>query len=310
MRSISTLAVLFLALAPPALASDGVLEINQACAVNTGCFPGDAAGYPVTISLAGASFVLTSRLVVPDERMDAILINRSSVSIDLGGFEIIGPVTCSGTPLVCTPASGGGTGVEAATSRGISVKNGSVSGMGRVGVLLGEQAEVTNLRVRGNAVDGIRVDNGSTVSGNTVYQNGKMGIYAGSGSTVSGNTTYENGNIGMAVDAGSTISGNTASQNEGDGILSAGGNTIVGNTAFSNGDATTDDGIECQYSCTVRGNTVRSNSGHGLNLGPDCAYSDNVVSQNTAGAVTGPGSANSRGGNYCSGTGTVSASCP
>jgi len=33
----------------PALASGGVLEINQSCAVNTGCFTGDSAGFPVEI---------------------------------------------------------------------------------------------------------------------------------------------------------------------------------------------------------------------------------------------------------------------
>ena len=39
-----------LAIAPMAAsASDGVLEINQTCATQTGCFPGDSAGFPVTL---------------------------------------------------------------------------------------------------------------------------------------------------------------------------------------------------------------------------------------------------------------------
>ena len=37
--------LLLLTLAIPAFASDGVLEINQTCAVNTGCFAGDTAGF-------------------------------------------------------------------------------------------------------------------------------------------------------------------------------------------------------------------------------------------------------------------------
>ena len=49
MRSFAPLVLLFLVLATPALASDGVLEINQTCAVQTGCFTGDTAGFPVTI---------------------------------------------------------------------------------------------------------------------------------------------------------------------------------------------------------------------------------------------------------------------
>ncbi len=48
-------ALLLLALAGPALAVDGVLEINHTCATQTGCFSGDTAGYPVTIDgTAGA----------------------------------------------------------------------------------------------------------------------------------------------------------------------------------------------------------------------------------------------------------------
>lgn len=38
----------------PASASDGVLEINQTCAIQTGCFAGDTAGLPVTISASGS----------------------------------------------------------------------------------------------------------------------------------------------------------------------------------------------------------------------------------------------------------------
>ena len=53
--------LLLLAFAGPALAVDGVVEINQTCAVNTGCFAGDTPGFPVTITVAG-SYRLTSNL--------------------------------------------------------------------------------------------------------------------------------------------------------------------------------------------------------------------------------------------------------
>ena len=245
MRSRLPLVLLLLSLVSPAFASDGVLEINQTCAVATGCFAGDTAGFPVTITTPGTSYRLTCPLTVPNESTDGIVVSTSDVGIDLNNFAILGPVTCSGTPLVCTPAVGTGSGVErvSAANRGISVKNGSITGMGAFGVLLGEQAEVTNLRVRWNRSDGISIASGSTVSGNTAYDNGN-------------------------------------------------------------------DGIQCSVGCLIRGNTVRANASSGLNLSGDSAYSDNVVTLNTIGAVTGLGSANSRGGNYCAGTGTVSAFCP
>ena len=46
---LALIALLLLALARPALATDGVAEINHTCAAQTGCFRGDTAGYPVTI---------------------------------------------------------------------------------------------------------------------------------------------------------------------------------------------------------------------------------------------------------------------
>lgn len=301
--------LLFLSLTSPALASDGILEINQTCALNTGCFAGDAAGFPVTIDgTAGRSYRLTSDLAVPNENTDGIVVSTDDIGIDLNNFTIRGPVTCSGSPLTCTPASGFGSGVERVllTNRSISVKNGSITGMGNYGVLLGEQAEVTNLRVRWNRIAGIGTSNGSTVSGNTAYQNGGYGIQVSSGSTVSGNTAFWNGSIGISAGVASTISGNTAYLNGSDGISPNSGSTVSGNTAYSNAG----DGIQCTFGCIVKGNTARANNGFGINLSTDSAYSDNVVTGNTTGTVTGAGSGNGRGGNYCAGPGTVSANCP
>jgi len=84
------LPITLLALAAPALAADGVLEINQTCATRTGCFSGDAAGFPVTIGgKAGSSYRLTGDLIVPDENTDAIVVSTSDVGIDLNNFSII-----------------------------------------------------------------------------------------------------------------------------------------------------------------------------------------------------------------------------
>lgn len=333
MRAMLTLLFL-LALATPALASDGALEINQICAVNTGCFSGDAAGFPVTISLTGRSFVLTSRLFVPDENTDAIVVNVPRVSIDLGGFDIGGPVTCSGIPLACSPASGTGTGVivgSLGTFPNISVKNGSITGMGNYGVYLPDHGKITNLAVYSSRSSGIIAGRGSIVSDNTSSRNGGGGIHAGAGSTVSGNATfgnrytgiftdsgsivsgnsaYNNGDQGIRAQIGSTVSGNSAVDNASEGIQGASGSTIVENSVVNNGSTNLHDGIECSNGCIVRGNSVRSNSGYGLNLGADSAYIDNVVTANTTGTVTGAGSANARGGNYCAGTGVGAVSCP
>jgi|JI10StandDraft_1071094.scaffolds.fasta_scaffold91876_2 hypothetical protein len=168
MRSIPILVLLFLALPLPALASNGVLEINQACAVQTGCFAGDSVGLPATINgSAGRSDRPTSGLVVPNENTDGIQVSSDDVGIDLNHFTIRGPVVCSGTHPACTPGSGTGSDIERTSSAvsGTSVRNGVIRGMGNHGVLLGDQAEVSHSRLRSNRVDGIQTGSSGTVSG-------------------------------------------------------------------------------------------------------------------------------------------------
>jgi len=301
MRSHLAIPLILLFLAGSAFAVDGVLEINQTCALTSGCFPGDSAGFPVTITTRG-SYQLTSNLSISDVTTDGVVVSTSDVGIDLNNFTILGPVTCSGSPLTCTLAPGTGRGVAqtSMSNRGISVKNGSVTGMGSHGVILGDQAEVTNVRVRWCQFVGINTGSGSTVSGNTVYQNGSGGIFASSGSTVSGNTAYQNGLGGILSNAGSTVSGNTVYQNETTGIFTGAGSTVADNTAYNN----LGDGIAVGNGSNVQRNAARLNAGFGLNLGSQATYRENTITSNTAGTVTGSGV--DMGDNSCNGL----ASCP
>ncbi len=320
MRAASSL-VLIAGLASSAGAVDGVLEINHTCAVQTGCFSGDAAAYPVTIDgSAGRSYRLTGDLVVPDANTTGISVSAPSISIDLNGFEIVRS-GCQGATADCTPASGAGSGVETSSSlnRGISVRNGSITGMGSYGVFLGVQAEVVGLRVRWNRIAGIFVNTASTVTGNTATSNDLDGISASAGSTVTGNTASSNGLRGIDAAAGSTISGNTTYLNSDgisaavgstvsrnatylngdDGIAAAAGSTISGNTAHDN----TGDGIAANTGSIVQSNSVRSNGGFGLNLTGNAGYQENVITLNTAGTVSG---GVNLGSNSCNSTAT----CP
>ena len=284
MRSI-LFTLICVVLATPALAVDGVLEINQTCAVQTGCFPGDAAGFPVTMATSGTSYHLTSPLVLPNENTDGITFASATVanvSIDLGGFEIRGPVVCSGAnPIVCIPGSGTGAAIKAGlnVNPGISFKNGSVTGMGSHAIFLGTQAHVANLRVSSNGGNGILAGDGSLVTDNVIYKNRFHGMTTGAGVTISRNSSSQNGQSGISTSVGSTISGNTAFSNGADGIFADGGST-------------------------AHGNTVRGNSGFGLALNTQSAYTDNTVSGNAGGTVSG-GPVNMDG-NACNGKTT----CP
>lgn len=308
----------------PARAGDGVVEINQTCAVQTGCFPGDGPGFPVSIDgSAGRSYRLTSDLVTESSNATIILVGASGVRIDLGGFAIRGPVACSGTPPVCSPASGASPAITwtGSSPSNVSVTNGSISGVSR-GISLLDSTEVSGVRVHGNAGNAITVGSGSIVSNcivhqnlgsgiiagngalvadNVVHRNGVVGIQTTSGATVTGNTAYLNGSFGISASLGSTVAGNTAYDNAGAGIDVGAGSTVSSNAAYSN----SGDGISTGSAVLVTGNNVRFNTGFGLNLGIQSGYRENVVSNNTAGTVNGTSLVN-LGNNACNG----SATCP
>jgi hypothetical protein len=174
---------LFLVLAAtPAAAADGVIEINQVRAEAGGVTPGDEPGFPVTLSEPG-SYRLTGNLDVRNtenpENTTAIdvplAVSAFGVSIDLGGFAILGPVVCTHTPgsppsTTCAPASGTGRGVAGAA---FEVKNGTVMGMGSDGV---RALHVENVTAYGNG--GIGIDGGATVVRSRAMGNGSHGLGA------------------------------------------------------------------------------------------------------------------------------------
>lgn len=301
--------VLCLTFARSADASDGVLEINQTCAVSSGCFSGDTAGFPVTIDgSAGRSYVLTSDLEVDDAGTDGIFISTARVSIDLNGFAMTGPTVCSGTPTTCSP-TGSGSGIRAGlftdgTFREVAVSNGAVHGFGLYGLFLREAAHVQNVRVTSNGATGIGVDLHSVVDGCVVEQNGDdgikalganvvtrttaslnggRGIYSGPGSTVIGNSVRDNGSIGIVGGGGlpgamgTLVADNSVRENGGDGIFMASGGTARGNTVTLNAD----DGIDGGDGTLILENTIVDNGDaagdDGIECDAGCAIRGNVV---------------------------------
>src|SRR5689334_9768577 len=76
-------------------AVDGVVLFNQASALAGNVTPGDAPGFPVTISVPG-SYRLTGNIALTDLSANVIEITADNVTIDLNGFSLIGPVVCTG----------------------------------------------------------------------------------------------------------------------------------------------------------------------------------------------------------------------
>jgi len=253
---------MIIGLAGMAHAVDGVIEVNQARALAGGVTASDTAGFPVTIDAPG-SYRLTGDLDVGDENTGGINIGSSNVTLDLNGFAILGPVACTDT--TCTPESGVGTGVNVPSGfiyTNITVRNGTVRGMGRDGLELeGDSGmRVENVRAISNARNGINVgatfDESAHVTGCTVTRNGVDGINGPEASVITGNVSSFNHGHGIAIRDGSFVSGNTVFDNNMTGITAGSGSLVTGNA-------------------------VRNNTGFGLDGG--AAYSNNAFFNNNGG---------------------------
>jgi hypothetical protein len=258
-------------------AVDGVIEINQTCAVSGGCVAGDVADFPVTITSSG-SYRLTSNLTVGDEDTTAISLDPGIVvTIDLNGFAIIGVTECTGgngADLDCAPV-GEGRGIDG--FRKATILNGSVIGMGNRGIAVGV---------------------GSYIRGIFVTNNGTWGISTGAGSTVTETISRRNGGNGIHLNGG-VASFNNSDENGANGINVLGsGAVVLGNSVMRNGV----NGIEIDVQCTALDNNIHSNAGTGLVLGGGCTYARNTVTGN--GATVSGGS--EVGTNFCDGNTT----CP
>ena len=184
-----------------AWAVDGVVLIDQSRALSGGVTPGDAPGFPVTITLPG-SYRLAGNLTVPDENTSAIEIAADEVSLDLNGFAIRGPTVCVTTTNLavssCSP-TGTGSGVKTiGFPHNVAVSNGTVRGMGSSGIVLnpGRGMMVDRVRAESNGVSGIFAGEG-LVTNSVAVENGFDGIGALGGS-VNSCYTFANGNRGIS----------------------------------------------------------------------------------------------------------------
>jgi hypothetical protein len=121
LRRLVGLSVVVGALATTVYAVDGIVLIDQTRALVGGVTPGDAPGFPVSITRAG-SYRLSSNLVVPADGR-AIAISAPNVTMDLNGFSI---ATTFPQPIPNNSRGIVWTGTDRPT--GITVRNGTIEG--------------------------------------------------------------------------------------------------------------------------------------------------------------------------------------
>lgn len=182
----------------PALAVDGVVEIDQARALAGGVTPGDAPGFPVTLDRQG-SYRLTGNLDVSGQpspqNVTAIDITSSFVTLDLNGFTIVGPTVCSGSPVTSCSPTGTGDGINSRLANFVRIGNGIVRGFGDAGIDAG-MATIERVQAFGNAARGIAVHWGGLVTESVAGMNGTYGI-SGSGLLAQSSRAVDNGLLGF-----------------------------------------------------------------------------------------------------------------
>jgi len=233
---------------------------------------------------AGASYVLTGSLSVPNENTSAIQITIDGISVDLNGFSIRGITTCGFIPYaVCAPV---GTGNGISGSNNTSVRNGTVIGMGGYGLDLGFDGVTENVRVLNSGLGGIRLGPGSAAR--AVTANGNNGF-------------------GVKVDFRGAVYSAITTNNNLNGIELGEGAIVRDSVVHSNGQH----GLVCSNDCLATANEATGNGGFGF-LAPDncpingtLAYGGNVISRNAGGIIQGCSA--QLGANVCNGT---TAACP
>lgn len=224
----------------PASTAAAVTLIDQRSASTGNVTPGDAPGFPVTITQPG-SYLLAGNLTVPNANTTAIEIASDHVTLDLNGFAILGPTDCSGG-FPCVGA-GTGSGVETVPNRqstprfNVTVRNGTIQGMGRWGIhMFGDSNLVENVSARSNGFNGIDLrssfdEGASTVRHSMAQRNGIAGIVVAIG-RANANTASGNGSTGIAVIIGSA-SHNFSTRNRGPGLNMSHG-SYYGNSFYGN----------------------------------------------------------------------------
>jgi hypothetical protein len=252
----------------PALADTGKTLINQARALAGGVTPGDAPGFPITISVSGV-YQLASSLVPTDQNVNVIEITVSNVAIDMNSFAILGGGTCtiggSGWVTGCTN-TGTGNGIVSDQSN-IGIADGLILGMGSLAI------DMDSVTAAGFKLEGVSV----------VFCGGG-GISLGQSAFLHDVAAGWNLGDGITLADGGRLTTSISGGNAGDGLVQA----VSGRVTDSEFNKNSGDGIQIGPNATVRGNRTIANGGAGMTVGYASSVIDNISNYNgTYGVVLG-----------------------
>jgi hypothetical protein len=186
------------------------VNINQLSAMAGNVTPGDAPGFPITLSQPG-SYKLTTNLFAPAGAA-GIEITAPNVTLDMNGFSLISENTCTQnttTRLVtCTGTNLAKVGIV--TGTGSVIRNGNIQGIAGQGVTLaGGRELLERLSVTENVHSGIEGNGDTLVSNSVVQRNYGIGISGVTATTTISTLNQPNRGTGVVgIGAGMNRDGN------------------------------------------------------------------------------------------------------
>ena len=172
----------------PAIAADGEILITHAKALAGNITPGDAPGYPITLSKTG-SYRLGGNLI-PGAGKTGIEITGDFVTLDFGGF------TLNGRNIVEDGIFGG-------SAKGARIENGSITNFKGYGVFsVGHMWIIENMVVTGSKNGVLLNARMGRVLHSTVSNNLDDGLTCTISCLVEGNIVSQNGRSGLTVKIG------------------------------------------------------------------------------------------------------------
>jgi parallel beta-helix repeat protein len=240
---------------------------------------------PYTITESG-SYCLTQNLTHSDRYTNAIEVDTNNVTIDLGGYNLVGPTTsynetCSGIYMdMCS---------------NVEIRNGTITNFPYRGIfgdnsgetLVSSGNRVISVRVTSVGAEGIFLEGVSHIIKSCTVTNTQLELDQGYGAITCGPLCSVTGNVvsrlrisGIQTLPGCTIRDNTV----GDcsyGIVPADGCSIIDNTVYFAFDGIS---VVDVAGCLIRGNTIRECQGNGVSMeGFDNAIEANLVTSSEVG---------------------------
>jgi parallel beta-helix repeat protein len=269
---------------------------------------------PFTISTRGSYYVTANLTGVAGQH--GIIVNADHVTVDLGGFDLVGPGSGAATSGIRVNAARtnvtirngsvrgwGGVGVAAETNAcfGMHVEKVRATGNGAGGILLGSRGtalhcdasnnlgtgittsticKVIECTASGNtgvASDGINLNSFSLVRGCLAMDNGADGFDVGNACVLEGCVAENNVANGFRSSAsGCTLSDCTAQINGALGFASFLRSSFANCNASSNGTG----GFNVSTGCTLANCSAGNNTGNGFSIGSGATLENCAASSN------------------------------